>query len=146
MMQRAWCCLEEVPYCFSRSSIKFQGHTAKKSSILTQIWRFRSVTVWIHLWLWKGAQSLKERCPIDFRGHLSNFKVTRDKKLQILTRFEPFWTVELVWFHPWLWNDVHSLKQHRSGALLFFKVICQISRSHGTKNCRFWPESSVFGL
>ena len=37
MMHKAWCSLEEVPYCFSRSSVKFQGHTAKKSSILTQI-------------------------------------------------------------------------------------------------------------
>ena len=34
MMHRAWCCLGEVPYCFSRSSIRFQGHTDKKSSIL----------------------------------------------------------------------------------------------------------------
>ena len=30
MMHKAWCCLGEVPYCFSRSSIKFQGHTDKK--------------------------------------------------------------------------------------------------------------------
>ena len=30
MMHIAWCCLEEVPYCFSMSSIKFQGHTAVK--------------------------------------------------------------------------------------------------------------------
>ena len=29
MMHKACCCLEEVPYCFSRSSIKFQGHMAK---------------------------------------------------------------------------------------------------------------------
>ena len=26
----AWCCWGEVPYCFSRSSVKFQGHTALK--------------------------------------------------------------------------------------------------------------------
>ena len=30
MMHKAWSNIEEVPYCFSRSSIKFQGHTAKK--------------------------------------------------------------------------------------------------------------------
>ena len=29
MMHKAWCCLEKVPYCFSRSSVKFQGHSAK---------------------------------------------------------------------------------------------------------------------
>ena len=30
MMHKAWSSLEEVPYCFSRSSVKFQGHTALK--------------------------------------------------------------------------------------------------------------------
>ena len=46
----------------------------------------------------------------------------------------------------WLWNDSQSLKQHRRGALLFFKVIHQISRSHATKNCQFWPKLSITGL
>ena len=50
----------EVPYCFSRSSVKFQGHMAKKTSHLTKIGRFRTVTpVWIHLWLRNDTQSLK---------------------------------------------------------------------------------------
>ena len=31
MMHKAWSSIEEVPYCFSRSSLKFQGHTAKKN-------------------------------------------------------------------------------------------------------------------
>ena len=30
MMHKAWCHVEEVPYNFSRSSIKFQGHTGWK--------------------------------------------------------------------------------------------------------------------
>ena len=30
MMHMVWCCMEEMPYCFSRSSIKHQGHTALK--------------------------------------------------------------------------------------------------------------------
>ena len=46
----------------------------------------------------------------------------------------------------WLWNDAQSWKQHRRGALLFFRVIRQISRSHGTKNCQFWPKLTVSGL
>ena len=33
----------EVPYCFSRSSIKFQGHTGQNITILTQIGRFRTI-------------------------------------------------------------------------------------------------------
>ena len=112
MMHKAWCCLEELPFCFSRSSVKFQGHTAKKASSLTNVWRFQTVTS--------------------------------------------------VWIQQWLWNDAQRLKQHRRGALLFFKVTRQISRSHGTKYCqflpkliisrhgtknyRFWSELSVSGL
>ena len=30
MMHKAWCSIEEVPYCFSRSSVKFQGHMGQK--------------------------------------------------------------------------------------------------------------------
>ena len=30
MKHKAWCGIEEVPYCFSRSSVKFQGHMAQK--------------------------------------------------------------------------------------------------------------------
>ena len=35
-----WCCLGEVPYCFSRSSVKFQGHTAKKIVDFDPNWAF----------------------------------------------------------------------------------------------------------
>ena len=31
LMHKAWCCLGEMPYCFSRSSFNFQGHMAKKN-------------------------------------------------------------------------------------------------------------------
>ena len=31
MIPKAWCGLGEVPCCFLRSSVKFQGHTAKKN-------------------------------------------------------------------------------------------------------------------
>ena len=34
IMHKAWCCLEEVPYWFSRSSVKFRGHTAKNPNWL----------------------------------------------------------------------------------------------------------------
>ena len=34
----------------------------------------------------------------------------------------------------------------RRGALLFFKVILQISRSHGYKNRRIWPKLAVSGF
>ena len=59
------------------------------------------------------------------RGHDRNFR---------------FRTVTLVWIHIWWWNDTYSLMLLRRGALLFFKVICQISRSHGAKIAEFDPD------
>ena len=45
---------------FFKVIVKFQVHTAKKSSISTQIGHFRTVTpVWIHQWLRNDAQRLK---------------------------------------------------------------------------------------
>ena len=59
MMHKAWSNIEEVPYLFSRSSVKFQGHTGQKIADLTQMERFRTVTpIWIHRWIWNDAQSL----------------------------------------------------------------------------------------
>ena len=40
MMHKAWSSIEEVPYCFSRSSVKFQGHTAKKIVEFDPNWPF----------------------------------------------------------------------------------------------------------
>ena len=42
-----------------------------------------------------------------------------------------FQTVTPLWIHIWQWNDANSLIMLRRGALLFLKVIRQISRSHG---------------
>ena len=40
MMHKDWSSIEEVPYCFSMLSVKFQGHSAKRISILIQNWDF----------------------------------------------------------------------------------------------------------
>ena len=50
---------------------------------------------------------------------------------EVNTQLSRFRTLTPVWIHIWQWNNAHSWKQHRRCALLFFKVICQISRSHG---------------
>ena len=60
--------------------------------------------------------------------HRSKIKVT-----DVKTQFNRFRTVTPVWIHIWRWNDVHSLIWHKRGVLLFFKLIRQISGSHGTK-------------
>ena len=75
------------------------------------------------------------------QGQRSKVKVT-----EVNTQLSRFWTLTPVWIHIWQWNHAHSWKQHRRGALLFFKVIRQISRSHGSKNRRIWPRLGVSGL
>ena len=39
-MHKAWRSIEEVPYCFSKSSIKFHGHTGRKIDDLNPIWDY----------------------------------------------------------------------------------------------------------
>ena len=60
------------------------------------------------------------------QGQRSKVKVT-----EVKTPFSNFRTVTPVWIRIWWWNDGQSLMLLRRGALLFFKVIRQISRSHG---------------
>ena len=90
-----------------------RSHRWYKSSILTQIGRFRTVTpVSIHQWLWNDAQSLKQHrrgALLFIQGHPSIVKVTQDKKSQILTQIERFRTVTPVWIYQWLWNAAKKL-------------------------------------
>ena len=119
MMHKAWFGIGDVPYCFSRSSIKFQGYTAKKMLIWTQIGHFLTVTqVWIHRWLWNDAQSFKKKwytelgvawkgCPIVFQSHLSNFKVYCFSRSS--AKFQGHTGQEIIDFDPnWAFLDCYS--------------------------------------
>ena len=80
MMNKAWSGIEEVPYCFSRSSVKFQGHTALKIEFDPN-WAFPGCNSSLNSpmatkWCTRLEVAWK-RCPIVFQGHPSNFKVTR---------------------------------------------------------------------
>ena len=198
MMHSARSSIVEVPYCFSRSSIKFHGHTALKIVEFDPKWTFPdcnpSLNSPMAMKCCTKLETAKERCPIVFQGHPSNFKVTRYKtspiltqigrfrtigqsqlsnpsdlpcslcshhriiisswnirellpmtklrsmqkvkvrgqrsRSQVKTQLNHFRTVTPVWIHIWWWNDAHSLMLLRRGALLFFKVIRQIPRSH----------------
>ena len=133
-----WC-----PHKRSRSEVKV-------TEAKTQFSRFRTVTpVWIHIWWCNDSQSfmLRSKGALLFSRSSVKFKVyTAHPNSLILTQNWCFWTVNPVWIHQWLQNDTQSLKQHRRGALLFFKAIRLISRSHRTKNLRSSPELTVSGL
>ena len=97
MMHKAWSSVEEVPYCFSRSSVKFQGHTALKSFEFDPDWAFldcnSSLNSPIAMKCCTKLETAKERCPFVFQGHSSNHKVTRDKTSPILTQIGRFRTI-----------------------------------------------------
>ena len=97
MMHRARSSIVEMPYCFSRSSVKFQGHTALKIVEFDPKWAFpdcnSSLKSPMAMKCCTKLETAKERCPIVFQGHLSNFKVTRYKTSPILTQIGRFRTI-----------------------------------------------------
>ena len=84
-----------------------------------------------------------DQCKVHAKGQGQGSKV---KVTEVTTQLNRFRTVTPVWIHIWWWNDAYSLMLLRRGALLFFKVIHQISRSHGSKNRQIWPRLGVSGL
>ena len=97
MMHRARSSIVEVPYCFSRSSVKFQGHTALKVVEFDPKWAFpdcnSSLNSPMAMKCCTKLVTAKERCPIVFQGHQSNFKVTWYKTSPIFTQIGRFRTI-----------------------------------------------------
>ena len=97
MMHRPWSSIVEVPYCFSRSNVKFQGHTALKIVKFYRNWAFldsnSSLNSLMVMKCCTKLETAKKRCPIVFQSHPSNFKVTRDKTSPLLTRIGRFRTI-----------------------------------------------------
>ena len=144
MMHKAWSSIEEVPYCFSRSYVKFQGQTAKKIVEFNPNWAFpdcnSSFNSPMAMKCCTKLQTAKERCPIVFQGHPSNFKVTRDKTSPILTQIGRFRTIgrsqlsnpsdlpclfldSLVWLWISSLNFNHILLVCRERSLLIFSNV-----------------------
>ena len=200
MMHKAWSSIEEVPYCFARSSIKFQGRTALKIVKFDPDWAFPDCSSSLNSAMATQCctkfEVAKKRCPIVFscdqaaiwlvqsvrpsvrpsvcpsvtpfspcshhriimkfsgvitmdrsdvhaKGQGQRVKV---KVTEVDTQLSRFRTLTPGWIHIWQWNNAHSWKHHRRGALLFLKVIRQISRSHSSKNRRILPRLGVSGL
>ena len=97
MMHRAWSSIVEVPYSFSSSYVKFQGHTALKIVEFDPNWAFpdsnSSLNSPMAMKCCTKLETAKARCPIVFQGHPSNFKVTGDKTSPILTQIGRFRTI-----------------------------------------------------
>ena len=89
----------------------------------------------------RSSWNFQELLPMTRERSMQKVKVT-----EVTTQLNRFRTVTPGWVHIWWWNDAYSLMLLRRGALLLFKVIRQISRSHGSKNRRIWPKLAVSGL
>ena len=97
MMHKAWSSIVEVPYCFSRLYVKFQGHMALKIIEFDPNCGFlyynSSFNSPMAIKCCTKLETGKERCPFVFQGHPSNFKVTRYKTSPILTKIGRFRTI-----------------------------------------------------
>ena len=86
-----------MPYGFSRSYVKFQGHAALKIVAFDPNWAFpdsnSSLNSPMAMKCCTKLETAKERCPIVFKGHPLNFKVTRYKTSPILTQIGRFRTI-----------------------------------------------------
>ena len=132
MIHKAWCDIEEVPYYFSRTYIKFQGHTGWKIDDLDQIWARL---------LGRSQLSNPSDLPclpcshdciiMKFSGVITNDKSdvhakgqgqrSKVKVTEVKIQFSRFWTITPVWIHIWWWNDAQSLVLLGRGALLCFQ-------------------------
>ena len=144
MMHRAWGSMVDVPYCFSRSYVKFQGHTALKIVEFDPNWAFpdcnSSLNSPMAMKCCKKFETAKERCPIVFQGHPSNFKVTRYKTSPILTQIGRFRTIgrsqlsnpsDLPCFIPTLTRFITTLAHYLTNAWAFIE---DGWRSYGSLN------------
>ena len=123
----------------SRPSVKFQGHTGQKLANFDLYWAFpdcnSSLSSSMALKWCAKLEATQNWCPIIFRGHPSITQISRSLGTKNC-QFRPEWVFPAR-IHWWEWNDATNLIWYKRGALLFFEVIHQISRSHGLKNRQY---------
>ena len=68
---------------------------------------------------------------VTVKGQRSRSQRSKVKVTEVNNQHSCFRTVSWVRIHIWWWNDAQSLMLLRRSVLLFFKLIRQISRSHG---------------
>ena len=150
MMHKAWSRIEEVPYCLSRSYVKLQGHMAKKIIDFDPNWPFPDCYSSLKFtngyeMMHKACSSIEEmpycfsRWYVKFQGHIA---------LKIV-EFDPDWvfpdcnsSLNSPMAPKWCTKLQIALKR----CPIVFWVICQILRSHDSKNGRIWPKLGVSGL
>ena len=131
--------------CRRSTSVLFLAATKQLNE-----WYFPSVRLSVTpFWLCSHHQIImkfsrvitNDKSDVHAKGQRSKVKAT-----EVMNPFSRFRTITPVWIQILRWNYAYSLMLLRRGALLFFKVIRQISRSRGSKNRQIWPRLGVSGL
>ena len=169
MIHKAWSSIERYPIVFSCNeavlwmvqSVRLSvcpsvRHTFLAATKQLYKWYFLSVCPSVRLSVTPFCLCSHHRIIMKFSGVITNdqrkvhakgqSQRSKVKVTEVTTQLNRFRTVTPVWIHIWWWNDANSLMLLRRGALLFFKVIRQISRSHGSENRGIWPRLGVSGL
>ena len=145
MMHKACCCLEEVPFCFSRSSANSKVTRLKKIADFDPSWAFQDCNSSLNSpmalkWCTKLEAAEKRAVPCCFSKSSVKFQ---GHTVQKNRRFWP----ELSVSGPTLqfdFTDGYDM-MHKAGYSIeevpyfFFGVIHQIPWSHGLKNWWFGP-------
>ena len=143
MLHKAWSRIEEVPYCFSRSYVKYQGHTTKKNRWFWPKFAVSGPYLQFEFtngyeMMYKAWRSIEE---VPYCFSRSYVKLQGHKALKIVD-FDPNWAF------PDCISSLKSLMATKfctklevalKRCLVYFKVIHQISRSHGSINVQFDP-------
>ena len=152
MMCKAWRSIDEVSYCFSRSSVNFQGHGGQKITIFYPNWAFpdcnSSLNIPMALKCCIKLNVVYKRFSIVFQGHPSNFKVTRDEKIANFDPNRAFPDCNSSLTSPMDMNETMH-KAWRSVEEVFYcftRWSINFQGHEGQKITNFFPELSVSGL
>ena len=149
MLHKAWSSIEEVPYCFWRSSVKFQGHTALKIVQFDPDWAFPDCNSSLNSsmatkWCTKLEVALK-RCPIVFSCDQAALQMVFSICLSVCPSVRPSVCLSHLFHHVHIivssWNFQELLPWSKVMSMQKVKVRGQRSRSQ-----RSTPNLAVSGL
>ena len=135
MMHKAWSSIEEAPYCFSRSYVKLQGHTALKIVDFDPNWVFPDCNSCLESpmatkWCTKLEVALK-RCPIVFSCNQAALRMA----ISVCPSVTPFWQCShhriIMKFSGVITNDtsdVHAKGQGQRSKVKVTEVMTPFSR------------------
>ena len=150
MMHRAWTSIEEVPYCFSRSYIKFQGHADLRIVDFNPNWAFPDCNSSLESpmatkWCTKLEVALK-RCLIVFSCDQAALWMVLFVRLSVRPSVRPSHLFDYVPIIVSLRNFKELLAMIEVMSMQKVKVRSQRSRSERKKNHQIWPRLGVSGL